>query len=334
MTRISLALLGAGRIGRTHAATIVAVEGAQLSAVHDPVRENAADVARLTGARVADVHDIMNDPQIDGVIIATPTDHHAGQIEQAASSGKAIFCEKPIDLDRCRAETAVARAEDLGAVLMVGFNRRFDPSFQRLREVVANDGIGTAETVIVTSRDPCPPPIEYVRRSGGLFRDMMIHDFDMVRFLLSEPVVSVFAHGASLVDPAIAKVNDIDTATATLTTASGALAVITNSRRATYGYDQRIEVHGSKGMVHAGNPAKTSVSIASSGGLTSDAISDFFMDRYADAYRIELQTFCTLIRGDEEVDYPAGRDGVEALRLADAAVLSLASRSVVDVTSV
>lgn len=327
---VSLGLLGAGRIGRTHAKTVADVDGARISKVFDAVAEAASDVAHMTGAKITGIDEIVGDPSIDGIIIATPTEFHSAQIELAAASGKAIFCEKPIDLDIARAEAAVMTAEDHGVPLMVGFNRRFDPSFRRLKDVVAEGGVGAVETVIITSRDPSPPPLNYIKNSGGLFRDMMIHDFDMARFLLEEPIVSVSAHGVSLVDPAIAAAGDVDTAAVTLVSESGVPVVITNSRRATYGYDQRIEVHGSTGMVQAGNPAKTSVTVSSGAGSLGDTISDFFMDRYADAYRIELQTFCALIRGDS-AQYPTGRDGIEALRLADAAVAAFAARTAVEI---
>ena len=259
---VRLGLLGAGRIGRTHARSIADAEGARLVAVADPDEPAAASVMRMTGARAASAEEVLSDPAIEGVLIATPTDLHADQIEKAAAAGKAIFCEKPIDLDLSRAERGVAAAVRRGVPLMIGFNRRFDPSFRRLRDEIDRGRIGAVELVQITSRDPAPPPMAYIQRSGGLFRDMMIHDFDMARFLLGQPIVEVTATGSALVDKAIGAAGDVDTAAVVLRSAGGRLCLISNSRRAAYGYDQRIEVHGSEGMVSAGNPVATTVTRA------------------------------------------------------------------------
>ncbi|APF37000.1 Predicted dehydrogenase [Chelatococcus sambhunathii] len=321
---LNIGLLGAGRIGITHARAVIALPDARIAAVFDPV-DAAADAAQaLTGARRASVEEIMADKDIAAVIVATPTDLHATQVEEAARAGKAIFCEKPIDLSSARAEACLAVVREHNARLMLGFNRRFDPSFARLKAEVEAGAVGKVELVQITSRDPAPPPVDYIKRSGGLFRDMMIHDFDMARFLLGEEVTEVFATGAALVDPAIGAAGDVDTATATLKTASGRIAVITNSRRASYGYDQRLEVHGEKGMIQAGNETATTLTRANASGFTSDPLLDFFMQRYAEAYRLELAAFCRLAAG-EDIAVPTGEDGLAALRLADAAVTSLAS---------
>lgn len=321
---LNIGLLGAGRIGITHARAVTALPDARITAVFDPVDAAAAAAQALTGARRASVEEIMADKDIAAVIVATPTDLHATQVEQAARAGKAIFCEKPIDLSSARAEACLAVVREHKARLMLGFNRRFDPSFARLKAEVEAGAVGKVELVQITSRDPAPPPVDYIKRSGGLFRDMMIHDFDMARFLLGEEVTEVFATGAALVDPAIGAAGDVDTATATLKTASGRIAVITNSRRATYGYDQRLEVHGEKGMIQAGNETATTLTRANASGFTSDPLLDFFMQRYAEAYRLELAAFCRLAAG-EDIAVPTGEDGLAALRLADAAVTSLAS---------
>ena len=321
---VRLGLLGAGRIGQTHARSIAAAEGARLVAVADPIEAAAAAVARMTDARAVPAEAILGDTGIDGVLIATPTDLHADLIEKAAAAGKAIFCEKPIDLDLSRARESVAAAERRGVPLMIGFNRRFDPSFRRLRDEIDRGVIGDVELVQITSRDPAPPPMEYLRRSGGLFRDMMIHDLDMARFLAGEPIAEVGASGSSLVDKAIGHAGDIDTAAAVLRSVNGRLCVISNSRRAAYGYDQRIEVHGSEGMLSAGNPAATTVTRGDRAGFTTDPLNDFFMDRYAEAYRLEMAAFCAVVRGGD-VPYPNGRDGLAALALADAASESLAT---------
>jgi myo-inositol 2-dehydrogenase/D-chiro-inositol 1-dehydrogenase len=321
---LNIGLLGAGRIGITHARAVSALPDARITAVFDPVDAAAEAAQALTGARRASVEDILADETIAAVIVATPTDLHASQVEQAARAGKAIFCEKPIDLASARAEACLAVVREQKARLMLGFNRRFDPSFARLKAEVEAGVIGKVELVQITSRDPAPPPVDYIRRSGGLFRDMMIHDFDMARFLLGEEVTEVFATGSALVDPAIGGAGDVDTATATLRTASGRIAVITNSRRATYGYDQRIEVHGEKGMIQAGNQTATTLTRASAAGFTSDPLLDFFMQRYAEAYRLELAAFCRYAAG-EDIAVPTGEDGLAALKLADAAVASLTS---------
>ena len=318
---LALGLLGAGRIGRVHARSLAVIEDARLVAVADPDEAAAATVARLTGARVASADKVLDDPAIQGVLIATPTDLHADQIERAAQAAKPIFCEKPVALALNRARRSVAVATGCGVPLMIGFQRRFDPSFRRLRDIIDSGDIGDVELVQITSRDSVPPPIAFVERSGGLFRDMMIHDFDMARFLIGEEIVEVTATGSVLVDKAIGTAGDVDTAAATLRTSGGRLALISNSRRATYGYDQRVEVHGSLGMVSAGNPVATTVTRAGGAGFATDPLRDFFMDRYVDAYRHEIEAFCDLVRG-KEVAYSDGTDGLVALAIADAAAQS------------
>ena len=321
---VRLGLLGAGRIGHIHARSVAGAEDARLVAVADPDEAAAASIVRMTGARAASAEEVLCDPGVEGVIIATPTDLHAGQVERAAESGKAIFCEKPIDLDLSRAKRGVAAAARCGVPLMVGFNRRFDPSFRRLRDEVDRGRIGAVELVQITSRDPGPPPMEYVWRSGGLFRDMMIHDFDMARFLLFEQIVEVMAAGSALVDRDVAAAGDVDTAAVVLRSSTGRLCLISNSRRAAYGYDQRIEVHGSEGMALAGNPAATTVTRADRSGFATDPLDASFTARYAEAYRQEILTFCAVVRGGSPA-YPNGADGLAALAIADAASESLAT---------
>jgi myo-inositol 2-dehydrogenase/D-chiro-inositol 1-dehydrogenase len=252
------------------------------------------------------------------VAICSPTDTHADLIERSAKAGKAIFCEKPVDLsaDRVRACLEVVTAHK--AKLMIGFNRRFDPNFASLQRRVAEGAIGQTEIVQITSRDPSPPPVSYIERSGGLFRDMMIHDFDMARFVLGEEPIAVSAFAAALVDPAIGKAGDVDTAVVILQARSGKVAEISNSRRATYGYDQRVEAHGSKGMVAAGNVRETTVEHAGAHGYTSDKVLNFFLERYDAAYRYELDSFVEAVRAGREPS-PSGHDGLQALLLADAA---------------
>ena len=271
-------------------------------------------------------------PDIDAILIATPADLHAACIEAAARSGKAIFCEKPIDLDLDRARACIEVVRETGVPLMVGFNRRYDPDFAEARRQIEAGAIGDVEIVHITSRDPTPPPIDYVARSGGLFLDMAIHDFDMARFLLGEEVVEVSAIGSVLIDERIAAAGDFDTAAATLRTASGRIALISNSRRAAYGYDQRLEVHGSKGMVSAGNRRNTTVTVASAGGYRREPLLEFFMQRYRDAYQRELEVFVDALAFGGRMS-PDGIDGLRALEIAVAAGRSAREHRVVRLSS-
>jgi myo-inositol 2-dehydrogenase / D-chiro-inositol 1-dehydrogenase len=314
-------LIGAGRIGRIHAGNAVAHPKAKLIAVADAHAPAAQSLAAATGARVSSPDEIMMAKDIDAVMICAPTDTHAGLIEQAARAGKAVFCEKPVDLDSKRIRACLKVVDKAGAPLMIGFNRRFDPHFAALKKRLARGEIGDVELVTILSRDPGPPPIDYVKRSGGLFRDMMIHDFDMARFLLGEEPVEVHAVGSSLVDKAIGAAGDVDTAAVLLKTASGKIAQISNSRRATYGYDQRIEVHGSKGLLRAGNVRETTVELATGKGFSQDPVLPFFLERYAAAYRAELDAFITAVRKGN-LPSPSGQDGLRAQVLADAATES------------
>ena len=328
---IRLGLLGAGRIGRVHASAVAATAGATLSAVADVIPAAAEAIAGPAGATVATIDEIIASDAIDGVLITTPTDIHADLIERAASAGKAIFCEKPIDLnvERVRACLAVVAAKK--TLLMVGFNRRFDPNFMEVRRRIVAGEIGDVEMVSITSRDPGPPPTDYLARSGGLFRDMTIHDFDMARFLLGEEPVAVSATASVLVDATIGSVGDVDSAAVILTTASGRIAQISNSRRATYGYDQRIEVHGSLGLISAENVRATTVELANSTGYHREPLLDFFMTRYTQAYANEIAAFVQAVNGNGAAE-PSGADGLQALLLAEAAVRSVKERRTVDLS--
>jgi len=315
-------LLGAGRIGKVHAGAVAATPGAKLVAVADALPEAAAFISKSSGAEVRTIDEIMNAKDVDAVLITTPTDMHADMIEQAARAKKAIFCEKPIDLDVARVRRCLDTVAKEKAALMIGFNRRFDPNFMEVRARIDTGQIGAVEMVSITSRDPSPPPATYVARSGGMFRDMTIHDFDMAAFLLGEDPVKVFAVGSSLVDPEIGKAGDIDSGSVILTTKSGKIAQISNSRRATYGYDQRIEVHGSKGMVHAENLRATTVEVANAQGYCREPLLDFFMTRYTQAYANEIAAFIKALEAGKPM-HPSGEDGLKALAMADAAVKSL-----------
>jgi myo-inositol 2-dehydrogenase/D-chiro-inositol 1-dehydrogenase len=319
---ISFCQFGAGRIGAIHAGNIARHPGARLGAIVDVDRPAAEWLASRHGAAVRTQASALADLAIDAVVIASSTNTHADLIEAAARAGKAIFCEKPLDLDRGRAEACLAVVAECGVPLMVGFNRRFDPHFARLERQLRDGRTGRVELLSITSRDPSPPPIAYVRVSGGLFRDMMIHDFDMARWLLGEEPVEIFAAASVLTDPAIGDAGDVDTAVVTLRTGSGTLCQIANSRRAVYGYDQRIEILGSKGALRADNVVLSTVAFAGAEGIVSDKPLPFFLERYAEAYRLEIDHFVdALTRGTPPA--PSGSDGVKALVLADAALQSV-----------
>ncbi|RWF75865.1 MAG: inositol 2-dehydrogenase [Mesorhizobium sp.] len=318
---LRFALLGAGRIGKVHARAVGSNPQAKLVAVADAFEKAATELAAAYGAEVRSIEAIEEAGDIDAVIICTPTDTHADLIERFAKAGKAIFCEKPIDLDAGRVQECLAVVDNAGATLMVGFNRRFDPHFAAVRKAIDDGAIGTVEMVTITSRDPGPPPLDYIGRSGGIFRDMTIHDFDMARFLLGEEPVAVSAHASVLVDRQIGEAGDFDSVSVILETASGKQCIISNSRRATYGYDQRIEVHGSKGMVAAENQRPVSIELANEKGYTRPPLHDFFMTRYLDAYANEIAAFIAAATSGNKAA-PSGKDGLVALRLADAALKS------------
>lgn len=322
---IRIAVLGAGRIGRIHGRNAAFHPQARLVAVADPHTPSAEALAAMTGAEVAPLDSIVERPDVDAILICTPTTTHADLIERGARAGKAVFCEKPVDLSSARIEACLKVVDSAGIPLMIGFNRRFDPNFASLRKRLVDGEVGDVELVTILSRDPGPPPVSYIVTSGGLFRDMMIHDLDMARFLLlgDEPV-EVHAVGSCLVDPAIGQAGDVDTAAVLLKTAKGRIVQISNSRRATYGYDQRIEVHGSKGMIRAGNIHRTTVEVANASGITADPVQDFFLERYEDAYRNELDAFLVAVKSGKPCE-PSGRDGLLAQRLADAATESAQS---------
>jgi myo-inositol 2-dehydrogenase/D-chiro-inositol 1-dehydrogenase len=321
---LNIGLLGAGRIGRIHGGNVAANPRANLAAVADADDAAARALAAATGARVATIDAIMGDPDVGAVLICTPTFTHADLIERAVTAGKAVFCEKPVDLDAARIERCLKVVRETNGRLMIGFNRRFDPSFADVKRRIGKGEAGNVELVTILSRDPAPPPVSYIKGSGGLFRDMMIHDLDMARFLLGEEPVEVHAVASCLVDPEIGKAGDVDTAAVLLKTASGKIAQISNSRRATYGYDQRIEVHGSKGMIAAGNRHATTVTRATGEGYATDPALPFFLERYAEAYRGELDAFVIAV-GEGKPPAPSGEDGLRAQRLADAATEAAAS---------
>jgi myo-inositol 2-dehydrogenase/D-chiro-inositol 1-dehydrogenase len=318
---IELALFGAGQIGSIHARNIAADPRAHLKYVVEMRREAAERVAAETGAQIADRATALADAAVTGIVIASATNTHSEIAIAAARAGKAIFCEKPIDLDLDRVDACLAAVARAGVPFQIGFNRRFDPSFRAVRQGIEDGRVGKVELVIITSRDPAPDGEDYLRVSGGLFRDMTIHDFDMARFLLGEEPVEVFAAGSCLVDPVFAKLGDIDTVMAVLRTPSGRLCHINNSVRAVYGYDQRIEVFGSEGMLRAGNRTPTSVELSGAAGVTTDKPHYFFLQRYAEAYAAELRAFVACL-AEGRTPSPGTEDGRRAMLLAEAALAS------------
>jgi myo-inositol 2-dehydrogenase/D-chiro-inositol 1-dehydrogenase len=270
---------------------------------------------------VGDHRTLLSDDAIDAVAICSSTDTHAQIITDAARFGKHIFCEKPIDLDLARVDAALQAVETAGVKLQVGFNRRFDPNFRRVRDLVAQGAVGTPHILRITSRDPAPPPVSYVEVSGGIFLDMTIHDFDMARYLMGDEVVEVYAMGQVLIDPAIGEAGDVDTAIVTLRFAGGAMGTIDNSRQAVYGYDQRVEVFGSEGMVAAGNETADRTLYANSEGMHGALPLYFFIERYTDAYIAEMQAFVNAIQTDSDPPV-TGLDGRAPIVIGRAATLS------------
>jgi myo-inositol 2-dehydrogenase / D-chiro-inositol 1-dehydrogenase len=327
----NVAIFGAGRIGQIHARNAANSTELKLKYVVDPNRAAAEALAAQTGAAVADLDVVMGDGAVRGVIIASATNVHLDQAVAAAAAGKAIFCEKPLDLDLARARQAGSQLA--GATMLVGFNRRFDPHFAALKARIDSNAIGRLESVNITSHDPAPPPVAYIRVSGGLFKDMAIHDFDMARWLLNEEPTQVFAGASCLVDPAIAAAGDVDTARILLRTDTGRLCVISNTRRSGYGYDQRIEAYGSAGAARADNVLQSTVSTCTERGSASDALQNFFLERYAEAYRREMRHFADMLR-DGRAPLAGYRDGVAALVLAEAAALSVKLNKPVNISSV
>ena len=321
---LKVGLLGAGRIGQVHAAVIAAHEGSTLAAISDVYAPAAEELAAKYHAQVRSSDEIIADDAINAVLIATSTDTHSDLIEAATQAGKAVMCEKPVDLSLERARACLEAVSETGKPVMIGFNRRFDPNFAAIRDSLAAGQIGKAELLCVTSFDPAPPPVEYIKVSGGLFRDMMIHDFDMTNFIMGETPVSISASGACLVDPEIGRAGDIDTAVVTLSYADGKLAVIKNSRRAAYGYDQRLELLGADGLLQAQNMLENTVVKSTSQGVISAKPTYFFIERYMPAYKAEWAAFVAAVL--EGNDMPVSlQDGVQALAMAEAAQRSFDS---------
>lgn len=318
---LKIGLLGAGRIGRVHARAISEHSKSQLVAVSDAVSEAAESLAGEYNAETRGSEDIIADSSIDAVLIATPTDTHSDLIEAATRAGKAVLCEKPVDLDLERAIACQKVASDTGRPVMVGFNRRFDPNFAAMKASFNANEIGKAELLSITSFDPAPPPVSYVKVSGGLFRDMMIHDFDMANYLMGQLPTVISAVGTSVVDPEIGQAGDVDTAVVTMTYADGRIAVIKNSRRAVYGYDQRVELLGSEGLLQAHNVLENSVVKSTADGVVGAKPTYFFLERYMNAYRAEWSAFVDAVESGSDMPVTL-EDGVAALAMAEAATRS------------
>ncbi len=333
MEKVNIGVIGVGRIGRLHARNLkYQVPGTKVLAVADIFEESAREVASQLEIPIAekDYRTLLENKNIEAVVICSSTDTHAQIISEAAEAGKHIFCEKPIALELDKIDQAITAVKKVEVKLQVGFNRRFDPSFKKAKDLVASGTIGTPHLVRITSRDPEPPPISYIKVSGGIFLDMMIHDFDMARYLLDQEVVELMAVGSCLVNPAIGEAGDIDTAIVTLKYEGGAWGTIDNSRKAVYGYDQRIEIFGSEGCVMVGNPKPTEVIVNSAKDTVSDKPLYFFIERYQKAYLAEMEEFINCIREDKEPSV-GGFDGKISVQMGYAAKESLTKGSFVKI---
>jgi myo-inositol 2-dehydrogenase / D-chiro-inositol 1-dehydrogenase len=324
MTLLTVGIIGAGRIGKLHVDNLKKISKIRIKSVSDVVIDHLEGWAKEKQIEVLtnNYHELLEDPDIQAIFICSPTNTHATIIKEAALAGKDIFCEKPVSFSVEETEAALAVVEKAGVRLQIGFNRRYDPNFRRIQTLVKDDQIGQPHILRITSRDPQPPGVDYVKASGGLFMDMMIHDFDMARYVIGSEVVEVSAAGAVLVDPAIGEAGDIDTAIVTLKFANGALGVIDNSRQAVYGYDQRLEVFGAKGAAQADNNRATNVEVSTTESVTKDKPLYFFLERYNQAYIDEVVEFASAILENTEVTC-TGFDGLQAQKIAKAAKESL-----------
>ena len=337
MKKFTVGLIGAGRIGKIHIENLLhKINNVNLKIVadikiNDSLRQwaTAMGLPKLT----TDVYKIFNDPDIQVVVICSSTDTHTKFIQEAAKMKKQVFCEKPIDTDINRIKETLSIVKETGIKLMIGFNRRFDRNFMRCHESVASGQIGEPQIVKITSRDPAPPPIDYIKVSGGIFLDMTIHDWDMARFLTESEVEEVYASGAVLIDPEIGKAGDIDTAVAVLKFKNGAMGIIDNTRQAVYGYDQRVEVFGSKGCVIADNEATNTVRVYTAECTNIDKIPYFFMERYKESYATEMKYFFECLQKNIEPK-PNGEDGLQNVLVALAAQKSYKENRPVKISEV
>ena len=315
MNKIRILIIGLGRIGKIHLGNLQAIDEVEIVGICDPTDEAKvfSNKAGLTFYQ-KDFTDVASEVQTDAIVICSPTDTHANYVSIAAKKGIDVFCEKPLDLSLKKVKQVLKIVNESKIKLMLGFNRRFDSEFQSVKEKIVNGHIGDIHTIKITSRDPSPPPINYIKSSGGMFLDMTIHDFDMIRYLTNKEIVEVYAKGDALVNPEIAKAGDIDTAIINLTFEDGSMAVIDNCRKAVYGYDQRVEVFGSKGMVQSKNKFDKYTLTYSEKGVTSALPQHFFLERYADAYKKEIDHFIDCIRHKKTPEV-SGFDGLMSLVL-------------------
>ncbi len=323
-TKLRFGVLGVGRIGKIHIENLVnRIPGAEVVALADVAAADLEAVATKYGiARTfADYRKVLELPEVDAVAICSPTDRHYQMIVDAAAHGKQIFCEKPIDLSLEKVQAAIQEVARRGVQMMVGFNRRFDPNFLKVRETITAGQVGRPHILRITSRDPGPPPETYIRASGGIFLDMTIHDFDMARYLMGSEVTEVYTRAAVLVDPMIGKAGDWDTAAITLTFENGAFAMIDNSRKAVYGYDQRVEMFGSDGMVTVTNNTPDSHILCDAVGIHTALPLNFFLERYAESYQREMRAFVEAVANGTPVPV-GGEDGLKAMAIALAAAKS------------
>lgn len=336
MEKLKIGVIGAGRIGKVHTETIAQnILDAEITTIADVNIKEAENLAqRFKIKKITKSYaDILNDSEIDAVIICSPTNTHAQYIVESAQAGKHIFCEKPVDLDLNTIQNAIDVVENSGVKLMVGFNRRFDSNFKKIKQMVDEGEIGEPHILKITSRDPAPPPAEYIAVSGGMFLDMTIHDFDMARYIVGSEVEEVFVAAGVMVDEKIGKAGDVDTALITLRFENGAMGVIDNSRKAVYGYDQRVEVFGSKGMIKVDNNAPDNHNYYNEHGVHASLPLNFFMDRYIEAYAREIKEFCKAIIENKPISVN-GKDGLLSVAIGLTAKKSYAEKRPVKVSEV
>ncbi|MCK0190007.1 inositol 2-dehydrogenase [Arenibacter sp. F20364] len=334
MTKVKFAVAGLGRIGKIHLENLLQMENVEVVAVMDPMEECRKYAREKKIPNITNTYEeLLMVAPFDAVVICSPTDTHANYVEMAAKAGLQVFCEKPLDLSMQRVVEVLKVVKEADIKLMLGFNRRFDKEFRKVHELVKQGAVGQPHLVKITSRDPGAPPVSYIKQSGGLFLDMTIHDFDMARFVVGKEIEEVYAKGAVLVDPAIGEAGDIDTAVVTLTYTDGTMAVIDNSREAAYGYDQRIEVFGSKGMAQADNNYEDSHRLYTHKGIQGSLPLHFFLERYAEAYKTEMSSFVKSLKNGDAVAVD-GIDGLKSLQIGLAAIKSLKEKRPVKIEDI
>ena len=334
--KVNFAVVGVGRIGKVHIENLTyRMPDAEIVSVSDVFEDELKKVAGKFNIAKAetDYKKIVNDKNVDAVVICSPTDTHAEVIKEAAEAGKHIFCEKPIDLSIGKIAGINELVNKCGVKFLVGFNRRFDPNFARVNEIVRSGGIGEPQILNISSRDPSPPPLEYLKVSGGIFLDMTIHDFDMARFLMQSEVKEIYAKGEVLVDDMFKQADDVDTAVVTLSFENGSIGTINNSRQAVYGYDQRVEVFGSEGMVTVKNNTPDNHILIDRSGTHTSLPLNFFMDRYTQSYLNEMTAFVECIREDKQPPV-GGEDGLQAVAIGLAAKKSVKENRPVSIAEI